>query len=103
MFTTRIAKLDTIFLVQIAHSSDVQEYRDELVYGHVIKQLNSLAIEGIKININGKLITILFKLALIIGDNLGLNSILGFTTSFNSDIFCRFCKVTKQISTTQCK
>lgn len=59
------SKLDTIFLVQIAHSSDVQEYRDEFVYGHVIKQLNSLAIEGIKININGKLITILFKLALI--------------------------------------
>jgi len=97
------SKLETIFLVQIAHSSDVQEYKPELIYGNVIKQLNSLATEGIQINIKEKLITILFKLALIVGDNLGLNSILGFTTSFDSDSFCRFCKVTKKISMTQCK
>ncbi|KYN19735.1 hypothetical protein ALC57_07962 [Trachymyrmex cornetzi] len=32
-----------------------------------------------------------------------LNSILGFTTSFNSNFFCRFCKVTKNISKTQYK
>jgi len=57
------SNLETIFLVQIAHSSDVQEYKPELIYGNVIKQLNSLATEGIQINIKGKLITILFKLA----------------------------------------
>jgi len=88
------SKLETIFLVQIAHSSNVQEYKPELIYGYVIKQLNSLATEEIQINIKGKLIIILFKLALIIDDNLGLNSILDFTTNFNSDSFCRFCKVT---------
>ncbi|XP_018306226.1 uncharacterized protein, partial [Mycetomoellerius zeteki] len=78
------SKLDSIFLLQIVHSSDVKEYKPEVIY-------------GIEIDIDGKLITILFKVALIIGDNLGLNSILGFTTSFNSNFFCRFCKVTKNI------
>ena len=28
----------------------------------------------------------------MVGDNLGLNRILGFKTHFNSDFFCRFCK-----------
>ncbi|KYQ53376.1 hypothetical protein ALC60_07489 [Trachymyrmex zeteki] len=38
------------------------------------------------------LLQIVHSIALIIGDNLGLNSILGFTTSFNSNFFCRFLK-----------
>jgi len=33
-------------------------------------------------------------LLLILEDNLGLNSILGFE-SFNSNYFCRFCKIHK--------
>ncbi|CAH1105247.1 unnamed protein product [Psylliodes chrysocephalus] len=33
---------------------------------------------------------------LVLGDNLGINSILGFTTSFISNYFCRFCKMHKK-------
>lgn len=36
-----------------------------------------------------------FSLALIIGDNLGLHSILGFTESFMANYPCRFCKCSK--------
>lgn len=36
-----------------------------------------------------------FKLGLIIGDNLGLHSMLGFVESFNSHYSCRFCKMNK--------
>lgn len=32
---------------------------------------------------------------LVIGDNLGLNSFLGFQESFNSNYFCRICKTSK--------
>lgn len=37
-----------------------------------------------------------FVLRLIIGDNLGLNKILGFSTSFNSNFYCRDCKREKK-------
>ena len=39
---------------------------------------------------NGKK-TIRFDLALVLGDNLGVNSILGFVEGFNATYFCRFC------------
>jgi hypothetical protein len=35
---------------------------------------------------------------LIVGDNLGLNGILGFTESFADTYFCRFCKLTKSFT-----
>ena len=34
-----------------------------------------------------------FKLGLIIGDNLGLHSMLGFVESFQANFICRFCKM----------
>jgi len=38
---------------------------------------------------------IYFVLALITGDNLGLNGILGMVESFSANYFCRFCKMNK--------
>lgn len=35
-----------------------------------------------------------FKVGLIIGDNLGLHGLLGFTESFVANYACRFCKMT---------
>lgn len=35
--------------------------------------------------------TVHFVLGMVIGDNLGLNSILGFAKGFKYNIFCRFC------------
>jgi len=37
---------------------------------------------------------------LIIGDNLGLNSICDFSKSFSSNYFCRFCKAHKTLTST---
>lgn len=36
-----------------------------------------------------------FCLTLILGDNLGLNTLLGFQESFSANSFCRFCKCLK--------
>jgi len=36
-----------------------------------------------------------FLLGLIVGDNLGLNSILGFSKSFSATFSCRFCHSNK--------
>lgn len=85
------------------HCNDVNEFTSKIVYENVIKQLNNLVTEGIQININGENINVFFKLALITGDNLGFNSMLGFIKSFNADYFCRFCKVKKKNSTMMTK
>ena len=36
-----------------------------------------------------------FELAILVGDNLGLHSILGFVESFNATIYCRRCLTKK--------
>lgn len=54
-------------------------------------ELNSLEKEGILIQ-HPKYHTVKIVPAVIIGDNLGLNSILGFNESFSSTFYCRFCK-----------
>lgn len=51
--------------------------------------------KGITININGSVEKIYFKLSLIIGDNLGMHTLLELTESFSSNFRCRFCKIKK--------
>ncbi|KAF0693247.1 Uncharacterized protein FWK35_00033783, partial [Aphis craccivora] len=58
-------------------------------------ELNYLENTGISVTHNNKVQQIFFSLGLIIGDNLGLHSVLGFTESFVSRYPCRFCKTIK--------
>jgi len=39
-----------------------------------------------------------FVLGLLVGDNLGLNTILEFSESFSANYFCRFCKENKSVT-----
>ena len=88
------SKLDNIFLVQIAHAQDIASNPDSVIYNDTINMLNNLSTSGIEIEAEQRKYKLFFKLALMAGDNLGLNRILGFKTHFNSDFFCRFCKAT---------
>ena len=40
--------------------------------------------------------TILFKFAGLVGDNLGLNQLLGFVESFSANHYCRICRCHKK-------
>jgi hypothetical protein len=42
-------------------------------------------------------------LGFVLGDNLGLNEILGFVQSFNANYSCRFCKIQKDQLKVCCK
>jgi len=64
-----------------------------------------LETQGIQLSIESKIykdIRVYFKLTIIIGDNLGLHSILGFIKSFSAIICCRFCKISKDMSPKLC-
>jgi len=85
-------KLENIFLTLLYHAQYRKTVRSEKIYDPLIRELNYLRHEGIVININNKPIHIFFQLSLILGDNLGLNEILGIHDHFNSGRPCRICK-----------
>ncbi|KAF2884895.1 hypothetical protein ILUMI_21266 [Ignelater luminosus] len=88
--------LENIFLALLFHSSDHKEFGTEATFKILIDELLFLETEGIQVNTpNHGNVTIYFVLTLILGDNLGLHSVMGFSENFNSRYFCRFCKVDK--------
>lgn len=85
--------LENIFLTQLNFSTDQMQYGNKKIFYKIIQELKYLETEGIGIQTSSrKNVQVYFTLLLILGDNLGLNSILGFNESFRSNYFCRFCK-----------
>jgi len=89
------SSLDQIFLVSLFKTNDKKYFGNSIIFKDLISELNYLENTGIFVTVNNKVHHIFFSLGLIIGDNLGLHSILGFTESFVSRYPCRFCKTIK--------
>lgn len=64
----------------------------------LVNEINTLENEGIDIKTPDGNFHIHFVLGLILGDNLGLNSLLEFSKSFSANFFCRFCKASKALT-----
>lgn len=94
-----ISKLEFTFPVCLFFSEDRKDYGNKKVFAPVIKILNDLYSAGVNVKY-GKVHTVRFIVTLILGDNLGLSDILGFT-GFNANYYCRFCKVKKYVMKTQ--
>lgn len=89
------SKLDSIFLYLLVNVDDKKEIKsNQLHFQTLIDELKVFEEKGM--TINGEIIK--FQLVQILGDNAGLNSILGFVENFNSDFSCRVCKLTKEKS-----
>uniref|UniRef100_A0A1Y1MPJ3 C2H2-type domain-containing protein n=1 Tax=Photinus pyralis TaxID=7054 RepID=A0A1Y1MPJ3_PHOPY len=86
-----ISKLKNIFMLALFHASDRAQFGNEIIFKNVIDQLNDLHVNGIQVETSVYSGVIKFHVASIIGDNLGLNSILGFVESFVAKYCCRFC------------
>lgn len=77
------------------HSKDREQFGNFAVFRPLIEELKYLESQGIVLNLPQGKVQIYFKLGLILGDNLGLHSLLGFTESFRANFACRFCKMNK--------
>lgn len=88
-----LSALENIFPAFLFHSTDRGEHKfnNKTLFSSLITELIDLQENGISICVNSTNITIHFALALILGDNLGLNSILGFVESFSAIYYCRTC------------
>lgn len=91
-----VSKVQHIFLFILFNTLDRKAFSNEIIFSKVIDELNYLEKNGIEVMDNDKKISIYFKLALVVGDNLGLHSVLGFVESFNTSLFCRFCYVNRK-------
>lgn len=89
-----LSALESIFVAMIYKSSYVSYGYDRCLY-YLIDVLKKLETEGIEIVTNNVSRKVYFVLGLVLGDNLGLNSILGFSKSFTANYFCRICKTHK--------
>lgn len=88
--------LENIFLVQQINSSDRMYFGNAKCFRCVIEELKHLSNEGIVIrDTNGYEYILYFVMIALLGDNLGLNGLLGVNESFSSDYFCRICRAVK--------
>jgi len=89
------SKLKNIFLASLIKSIDLKEFGNDLCMQSLINEINFLENNGVNIISSHGNYHVHFILELVLGDNLGLNSILEFSKSFSANFFCRFCKEDK--------
>lgn len=98
-----LSKLDNIYPAGFFKTTDLKESSNDSVLYKLIEELHILECEGLLIKSSSTEINIRFILANILGDNLAVHEILGFTKSFNSNQFCRTCKRSKFFTFTDTK
>ncbi|KAL1448325.1 hypothetical protein WDU94_005541 [Cyamophila willieti] len=89
------SKLENIFLLALFHAADRTKFGNRIIFQKIIEELNNLSHTGISASLNNTKIEIRFHVITITGDNLGLNSILGFVESFTANYCCRICNASK--------
>ncbi|XP_075157696.1 uncharacterized protein LOC142233175 [Haematobia irritans] len=95
-------KLNNIFIAALYKSIDVKTFGNSKSFYKLIDILNDLENNGIDLEIKSEKRKIFFSLGLVVGDNLALNSILGFSRSFSAKHFCRYCKLSKASTQNMC-
>lgn len=84
------SRLNNIYLVALCKTENMDKDTDQFDYiaNFIVNELKLLETEGIQIE-NGSILK--GSLIQILADNLGADTISGFTKSFNAQYSCRFC------------
>lgn len=94
------SKLENIFTLA-AFNSSLKKLGLEVVLSHLINEMIDLENDGVNIIVGGKLNLVKPVLGLVVGDNLALHELLGFTLSFSANYCCITCKIRKDDLHTQ--
>jgi hypothetical protein len=84
-----LSKTENMFLTLCYHSDDVREFGWEYVLRPLVNELKHLESQGIQLKLGGNVRPFRVVLSGITGDNLFLNSVLGFVESFTASHPCR--------------
>ncbi|KAE8749525.1 hypothetical protein FOCC_FOCC003790 [Frankliniella occidentalis] len=87
-----LSALRFIFVAALHYVKDRKDYGNRAVFEIVLNELDALANNGIMIDLPNRSVRVYFALCLILGDNLGVNGVLGFVESFAANFYCRCCK-----------
>ena len=88
------SKLSSIIFSTLFYSKDIEDCGYNNIFSKLVAELNKLSTKGILVSVGGVTKRIFFQCVMIIGDNLGLNTIFNFSGSFNQDNCCRMCRAT---------
>lgn len=88
------AKLKNIFVSTIFYAKHLNLFKTENLFKKTIEDLNFLSEKGLEIFFDGSCKTVYFECVQVLGDNLGMNRICGFSSSFMAKYFCRICSAT---------
>ncbi|XP_056315761.1 uncharacterized protein LOC130230656 isoform X1 [Danio aesculapii] len=91
-----ISSLMNIHLISLFHSEDGKKYGMDKILGPLIDNGKVLEQKGMKVSFSEE--PIFGTIAQITGDNLGLNSILGYVESFSAKHYCRLCLTDKVLA-----
>lgn len=84
------SKLSNIFLASLLKHVDLKSFGNDKCLQSFINEINMLESEGIHILTNEGTFHVHFILGIVLGDNLGLNSLLKFSKSFSANFFLSF-------------
>uniref|UniRef100_A0ABD2X0W6 Uncharacterized protein n=1 Tax=Trichogramma kaykai TaxID=54128 RepID=A0ABD2X0W6_9HYME len=90
------SRLNAIFLSLLMHSKQQKKISNRETFHKLVDEANDLRQNGVKICVDSKSFLVKFELLLVLGDNLGLNDIFGFTKSFTTNFYCRIFKLTNE-------
>lgn len=87
------SRLMNIHLIALFHAQDVKKYGFDPILEPLICDIKILESDGIELPISTS--RVYGSICQVIGDNLGMHSILGFTESFSGRYSCRLCLTEK--------
>ncbi|XP_030606887.1 uncharacterized protein LOC115795207 [Archocentrus centrarchus] len=87
------SSLMNIHLISLFHSQDAKKYGIDKILAPFIDDVKVLEQSGMEVSFTEQ--PLYGTIAQITGDNLGLNSILGYVESFSANYYCRMCLTDK--------
>ncbi|XP_031329046.1 uncharacterized protein LOC116160057 [Photinus pyralis] len=96
------SRLENHFLWGLFYSDDRNLFGNQTIFKPFVEELQYLYSNGITVVTENGSKQIHFILILILGDNLGLNSVLGLNENFSGNYFCRFCRCCKEDTQEMC-
>ncbi|KAK0136550.1 hypothetical protein N1851_027341 [Merluccius polli] len=92
-----LSSLKSQFLLAVYKADDVKTYGLDAILRPIVEEIKCLETNGIRITSPDFQGVVKCTIAQVVGDNLGLNAILGYIESFSGHHVCRWCSVERTV------
>lgn len=90
-----LSVLQSQFLLAVYKSDDAAAHGLDAILRPIVEEIRDLERDGILVNTPNYQGVVKFTVLQVVGDNLGLHSVLGYIESFSGNYVCRLCKADK--------